>query len=600
VECILSIEKPKFEMQSSLEISYSDVTEVYLEELRRGNRVSVTALAKQFPQYASRILNELPLMAVLESNLGSKDLSVPSIPGFQLLEELGRGTSGIVYKARHDSGKQVAIKLVRFNGELPNLARLDREIESLKRLSHPNIVTIDSFGTCDDFIYIVTNLVDGITFAELLTSKPSLQANFWASELGSNWNLLAAWGLEIASAIEFIHQNKIIHRDIKPSNLLVDRSGKCWIIDFGLAKLSEAGMTVTQSRQIAGTPRFMAPEQLRGVVDVRCDIYSFGRTLYELACSGDSINSHPAELRSVIELNPSIPPQFAKIIDKACDPATERRYQSAKELVAVLERYLEGKTPSDRRRAGRRMSEHEFKMTMRRRVRYAIAGGALCMAAMLAALAIPKFLPAQKYNPASVAHANEQNDSLKMLASAIENEESGFVEVIGEALKHSVVNQSTDKAAATEVTAKIDRIVEKVTTEGLKPGELDYLMKNYRGSTLMNANKIGALHHPIHNSTLSPQEKLHGHTTLELFSKAIVNKRIQPERADRMLASLFQGEVPKLEQIVAMRIPDDALLSWLNLIESSFSGEMRATISEASQSNQELKRIIDNFLDQND
>ncbi len=587
-------------MQSSLEISYTNITEVYLEELRRGNRVSVAALAKQFPQYASRILNELPLMAALENNLGCKELPAPHIPGFQLLEELGRGTSGIVYKAKHDSGKQVAIKLVRFNGELPNLARLDREIESLKRLSHPNIVTIDTFGTSEEYVYIVTNLVDGITFAELLASKPSLQASYWSNELRSNWNYLAAWGLEIASAIEFIHQNKIIHRDIKPSNLLVDRSGKCWIIDFGLAKLSEAGMTVTQSRQIAGTPRFMAPEQLRGVVDIRCDIYSFGRTLYELACSGGNSNRHPAELPSVSELNPSIPPQLAKIIDKACDPASERRYQSAKELVAVLERYLDGKSPSDRRRAGKRMSEQKFKTTMRRRVRYAIAGGALCLAATLSALAIPKLFPAQKYNPASIAHANEENDSLKMLASAIEDEQSGFVEVIGEVLKHSVVNQSNDKAAAEEVATKIDRIVEKVTTEGLKPGELDSLMKNYRGSTLMNANKIGALHHPIHNSTLSPQEKLRGHATLELFSKAIVNKRIQPERADLMLASLFQGEVPKLEQIVAMRIPDDALLSWLNLIESSFGSEMKATVSEASQSNQELKRIIDNFLDEND
>ncbi|MEZ6138526.1 MAG: serine/threonine-protein kinase [Pirellulaceae bacterium] len=584
--------------QSSLEVSYTDITEVYLEELRRGNRVSPQALAKRFPQYANRILSELPLMEALERDLGKKEASVPNIPGYQLVSEIGRGAYGIVYKAKHDSGKPVAIKLVCLDGELPNLARLDREIESLKRLKHPNIVTIDGFGTTQDYVYIVTNLVEGITFAELLDSQKSYQANYWAAELHNEWNHLAAWGLEIASALEFIHQNKVIHRDIKPSNLLIDQSGKCWIIDFGLAKICEVGMTLTQSRQIAGTPRFMAPEQLRGIVDVRCDIYSFGRTLYELACCDADINQNSANLQSVSVLNPSMPPELAKIIDKACDPAPDRRYQTASEMVAVLTRYLEGRSPCDRRRLGKRMSEQEFKARMRHRVRYALAGCALCCVGAVAAVVVPRFKSSPIYNPASIAHANENNDSLKLLASAIDDQESGFVEVIGEAMKHSVVNQSNDKVAAAEVASKIDRIVDKVKTEGLKPGELDSLMTNYRGSTLMNASKVGALHHPLHNSTLSPEEKMRGHKVLELFSKAVINKRIQGDSADHMLASLFQGEIPKLEQIVSMRIPDEALQSWLRLVESSFGKELEATATETSQSNQELKRIIDGFFEQ--
>ena len=585
-------------MQSISEVSYTDITEVYLEELRRGNQVSVQALAKRFPQHAKRILSELPLMAALERDLGQKDSPLPNIPGYQFASEIGRGASGVVYKAKHDSGRAVAIKLVYFDGELPNLARLDREIESLKRLKHSNIVTIDSFGTAQNYVYIVTNLVEGITLAELLDSKTSYQANYWVTELRNDWNHLAAWGLEIASALEFIHQNKVIHRDIKPSNLLIDQSGKCWIIDFGLAKICEAGMTVTQSRQIAGTPRFMAPEQLRGVVDVRCDIYSFGRTLYELACCDVDTNHNPADLQPVSVLNPAIPDELAKIIDKACDPAPDRRYQTATELVAVLARYLEGKSPCDRRRLGKRMTEQEFKAKLRNRVRYSVAGCALCLVGAVAALTVPRFKSTQNYNPASIAHANENSDSLKLLASAIDDQESGFVEVIGEAMKHSVVNQSHDKAAAAEVASRIDQIVEKVKTEGLQPGELDSLMTNYRGSTLMNASKVGALHHPLHNSTLSPDEKMRGHQILELFSKAVINKRIQAESADRMLASLFHGEIPKLEQIVSMRIPDEALQSWLRLVESSFGTELQATASETSQSNQELKRIIDGFLEQ--
>lgn len=585
-------------MQASLDISYTDITEVYLQELRRGNRVSVQTLAKKFPQFADRILAELPMMAALEVDLGSKPIPLPKIPEYQLIEEIGHGTSGVVYKAKHESGKIVAIKLVRFDRELPNFARLDREIESLSRLSHPNVVTIESFGVIEDYVYIVTNFVEGITLAELLSSKPRVQAMYWLSELRSDWSLLATWGHQIASALEYIHQNKIIHRDIKPSNLLIDKSGKCWIIDFGLAKVSEIGMTVTQSKQIAGTPRFMAPEQLRGAVDVRCDVYSLGRTLFELASYESSRTTSPNESPAICELNPEVPEELGKIIDKACDPHSEMRHQSAKEMVAVIDRFLHGNTPSDRRRTGKRMTEQEFKTAMRRRVKYAIAGGLLCFLVTSAILVVPKLLPQPEHNSASVIKPQSQNNSLKKLASAIENEDSGFVEVIGEALKHSVVSQGTDKASTEEVTSKIDRIVKKVTTEGLKPGELDLLMKKYRSSPIMNANKVTALHHPLHNSTLTSSEKMRGHTTLELFAKAIVNKQINPEKADRVLSSLFQGEIPKLEQIVSLRIPDQTLTSWLRLVESSFRAELQSVVNVNSQSNQELKNIIDSFLHQ--
>ena len=585
-------------MLASTEISYTDITEVYLNELRRGNRVSARSLAKKFPQFADRILAELPMMAALESDLGSHRPSIPKIPHYQLLEEIGRGTSGVVYKAKHDSGKLVAVKLVRFDRELSNFARLDREIESLSRLSHPHVVTIESFGTGEDYVYIVTNLIEGITLAELLAAKPSVQAKYWISELRSDWSLLATWGLQIASALEAIHQNKIIHRDIKPSNLLIDRSGKCWIIDFGLAKVSEIGMSVTQSKQIAGTPRFMAPEQLRGVVDVRCDIYSLGRTLYELASHDFSRAANPNESPASSGLNPSIPAELGKMIDKACDPHSESRYQSAKEFGTVLSRFLQGNTPSDRRRFGKRMTEEEFKTAMRRRVKYAIAGGCLCFLATSSILIIPKILPQPNHNPASVIQPQKQNSSLKKLASAIENEESGLVEVIGEAIKSSVVIQGNDQISAEEVTSKIDQIVKKVTTDGLKPGELDTLIKNYRNSPMMNANKVSALHHPLHSSTLTPNEKLRGHNTLELFAKAIVNKQIHPEKADRVLASLFQGDIPTLEQIVSLKIPDQAIDSWLKLVESSFHDELQSVVNVESQSNQHLKGIIDGFLNQ--
>ncbi len=231
---------------------------------------------------------------------------------------------------------------------LLNIGRLDREIESLSRLRHPNIVAIEEFGSVENYVFIVTNLVEGIPLSELSASRPSLQGRYWVSELCNNWNLLASWGLEISSALEYIHQNKIIHRDIKPSNLLVDKLGKCWIVDFGLAKVTvnEEGLSLSQTGHVVGTPRFMAPEQLRGAVDPRSDIYSLGRTLSEIICavSGKAERFRSSEHTSILALHPDLPQELGKIIDKASDPQVERRHQSAKELVAVFNRFLDGKT----------------------------------------------------------------------------------------------------------------------------------------------------------------------------------------------------------------------------------------------------------------
>ncbi len=123
---------------------------------------------------------------------------------------------------------------------------------------------------------------------------------------------------------------------------------------------------------VVGTPRYMAPEQMRGVVDQRSDIYALGRTLYEIACLGadESYNCHDqVDLAPICKINPRIPVELGQVIDKACDQVAERRFQTASELATVLQRFLEGKSPCDRRRVGKRMSEKEFKSVLRRKHR---------------------------------------------------------------------------------------------------------------------------------------------------------------------------------------------------------------------------------------
>ena len=142
-------------MSITAEPSFTDISEVYLSELRRGNRVSLESLAKRFPQYAERILNELPAMELLDSALrgssGNAENSLPTIPGYTLIEELGQGASGTVYRAKDArSGRLVAIKLLRPFSHPSDLLRFEREIESLSRVQHPRIVKILSYGTAED------------------------------------------------------------------------------------------------------------------------------------------------------------------------------------------------------------------------------------------------------------------------------------------------------------------------------------------------------------------------------------------------------------------------------------------------------------------
>ncbi len=592
-------------MQSPTQISFSDIGEVYLQELRRGNSVSLKALAKHFPQFSDRILHELPAMALLEGSLRQKQSTTPEkleIPGYELLNELGRGSSGVVYKGRDTkSSKTVAIKVVKVNPVAGDLKRLDREIESLSRLNYPNIVSIFAHGAIGDHVYIVMNFIDGCSMAELLEPNPSILASYWISELNSNWSRLAAWGLEISEALEYVHRQKIFHRDLKPANLLVDRNGKCWITDFGLAKVRGNDLSASRSGMVVGTPRFMAPEQMRGLVDRRSDIFSLGRTLYEIASIGaDDVRcvNQRVDLSPICDVNPRVPAELGKIIDKASDQVAERRFQSVGELTAVIERFLEGKKPCDRRRPGKRMSEQQYKAAMRRRYQLAVAGAGLVFGVTLTTMLVMHTWGGNGRK--SFAHDGSApppvaTESFKNLAAKIENSDAGFVEVIGEAIKHSVTQKASGEQAK-NIEDKIDRIVNQVSTQGLRPGELDGIIQGYRHSSLSVSDKVLALAVPLRSTALAEQDKIRGHQILTLFAKSIVNKHVSSAEAERVLAALFQGNIPRLEQIVEMRIPDNTFVSWLRVVEGTFGQHFSTVAAEPLQVPEELNEILDQFL----
>ncbi|HTN86276.1 MAG TPA: serine/threonine-protein kinase, partial [Sorangium sp.] len=200
----------------------------------------------------------------------------PAIPGYELVEELGRGAMGVVYRARQLSlDRFVALKVI-LAGKHAGKRQLTRfrvEARALASLSHPNIVQIYDVGEAEGVPYFALELVEGETLERRL-------------DRGA-WSVREAARLvrTLAEAMAAAHQRGIVHRDLKPSNVLLARDGSPKISDFGVAKRLEGGAGETQTGDLIGTPLYMAPEQAQGRsadIGPAADVYSLGAILYEL------------------------------------------------------------------------------------------------------------------------------------------------------------------------------------------------------------------------------------------------------------------------------------------------------------------------------
>jgi eukaryotic-like serine/threonine-protein kinase len=203
---------------------------------------------------------------------------------YRILEEIGSGGMGEVYRSRDDRlGRDVALKVLKPSlvQDQDRLRRFEQEARSAAALSHPNIVAIYDIGMHDGAPCIASELLEGQTLRQRLFEGPL--------PLGQ----AADYGLQIAQGLVAAHRKRIVHRDLKPENLFITRDSRVKILDFGIAKLtvpevmeerSLASMTTqTKSGSVLGTVAYMSPEQLRGkAVDHRSDIFSFGAVLYEM------------------------------------------------------------------------------------------------------------------------------------------------------------------------------------------------------------------------------------------------------------------------------------------------------------------------------
>jgi eukaryotic-like serine/threonine-protein kinase len=366
-------------------VTIEEITEEFLVRLKSGENPSVEEYREAYPEHADEIASIFPAMLALEglgveqsvrreiAQLDNAGLGAHAqrLGDFRVIREIGRGGMGVVFEAIQESlDRRVALKVLAadFTASPSDRQRFQREAEAAGKLYHPNIVPVFGAGRHERLHYYVMQYIDGVGLDTVLSAVRRLrgqvcgktedgsgavspQAGEAAASLTRDyWRRVAGIGQQVAKALEYAHEQGVVHRDIKPSNLLMDREGRVWVTDFGLAR-REGTEPVTMAGGLVGTLRYMAPEQFQGLADARSDVHSLGLTLHEMLALApafsESRHGELVRLKTTTEppplrgANPGIPRDLATVVQKACALDPRHRYQSAAELTADLQRFLD-------------------------------------------------------------------------------------------------------------------------------------------------------------------------------------------------------------------------------------------------------------------
>ncbi|MCA9219919.1 MAG: serine/threonine protein kinase [Planctomycetales bacterium] len=328
------------------------------DRVQRGEPVDLEQVCREHKEFAED-LRELWGAILVADAIGSDSRNFETLPAdtpdhafslprqfgdYELLEEIGRGGMGVVYKARQLTlNRIVAVKMI-LRGQLATPSDRERfraEAEAAAKLSHPNIVPVYQVGEIDGRPYFSMKYIEGQTLSERLAAGPSGPRE------------IAELMVPVCRAIHFAHRQGVLHRDLKPSNIIVDADGQPHVMDFGLAKRSADAASLTRTGAVIGTPAYMAPEQAAGTraqVGPTSDVYSLGTILYHMLTGQPPFQADsPVNLvMKVIEQDPPVPrflnPRADRDLEMICVRSMQKpadlRYVSAAALADDLDAYL--------------------------------------------------------------------------------------------------------------------------------------------------------------------------------------------------------------------------------------------------------------------
>jgi serine/threonine protein kinase len=364
----------------------------------------------------------------------------PKIRGLEILEPLGRGGMGRVYKARQaELGRTVAVKILPPElAESPDfMERFRREAQALAAADHPNIVRVHDYGTEDGQSYLVMEHVEGRSLRHLMRERiPAAQALDVARQ--------------VAAALEVAHGRGVVHRDVKPENILVDAQGRAKLVDFGLARLpGDAERRLTRPAQVMGTLHYMAPEQYENprAADHRTDVYSLGVVLYELLTGELPLGRFPPPSRKA-----EIDPALDRVVLRALEKEPDRRYPRIADFRADLARAA----------GPRRLTR-----------RWALAAGAALAAGIV--LAVIASLPG---DPRDAFVGSWKG----MWSSAVNSDARGRLE--------TVISKSPDDPKTVHISFRL-------IGSGVLPGEGDFEVRPEGGASTLTARRLTVAGLPV-------------------------------------------------------------------------------------------------------